>query len=258
MSQLTQDISRRYKVDNQDIRVEQPVDASTTIYGGSAVGLNAATSYSRQLVGGDVFLGFADAQTANVANPAYPNLTINGTTLGAAGALTVDCRAAGVLVVPLSSVAASQGVINVSDNVYMSDGNTLTLGLYTQTLTVTGSPTGGTVTYSVTAGNETTTSATVAYNATAAVLAAALQALSNVGAGGVTVTGSAGGPYTVVWQGFNPTVAIGTNALTGGTTPSVTIGSTAIQTGISKIGTIQSYNPGLGILEVNFKSPVRA
>lgn len=64
-----------------------------------------------------------------------------------------------------------------------------------QTLTIGGSPTGGT--FTVTFGGQTTSG--VAYNATAATLQTALQALSSIGANNVTVTGSAGGPYTLTF-----------------------------------------------------------
>lgn len=64
-----------------------------------------------------------------------------------------------------------------------------------QTVTIGGSPTGGT--FTVTFGGQTTTG--VAYNATAATLQTALQALSSIGANNVTVTGSAGGPYTLTF-----------------------------------------------------------
>lgn len=44
-------------------------------------------------------------------------------------------------------------------------------------------------------------STTIAYNAAAADVEAALEALSNIGSGNVSVTGSAGGPYTVEFIG---------------------------------------------------------
>lgn len=93
----------------------------------------------------------------------------------------------------------------------------------TQTVTVTGAPTGGT--FTLTFSGQTT--AAIAYNATAAAVQAALQALSNIGAGNVTVSGNAGGPYTVVFAGAlaNTDVAqlTATASLTGGTTPGVTV-----------------------------------
>ena len=64
-----------------------------------------------------------------------------------------------------------------------------------QTVTIGGSPTGGTFTLSV--GGQTTSP--LAYNATGATVEAALEALSTVGSGNVTVTGD--GPYTIEFIG---------------------------------------------------------
>lgn len=95
-----------------------------------------------------------------------------------------------------------------------------------QTATVTGAPTGGT--FTLTWNGQTT--AAIAYNATAATVQTALAALSNIGAGNVTVTGVAGGPYTVDFVGTlaNTDVAqmTATASLTGGTSPGVTIATT--------------------------------
>lgn len=89
-----------------------------------------------------------------------------------------------------------------------------------QTITTTGSPTGGT--FTVTEEGQTTTA--IAYNATAATVQTALQALSTIGAGNVTVTGSAGGPYTVTFTGVLAGIGVtlmtsSGAALTGGTSP---------------------------------------
>lgn len=65
-----------------------------------------------------------------------------------------------------------------------------------QKVTVTDA-TGGTFTLSF--GGKTT--AGIAYNAPAKVVGEALEALTTIGAGGVTVTGEAGGPYTVTFSG---------------------------------------------------------
>lgn len=95
-----------------------------------------------------------------------------------------------------------------------------------QSVTVTGGPTGGT--YTLTFNGQTT--AAIAFNATAAAVQAALVALSNVGVGGVAVTGVAGGPYAVTFQGAlaNTNVAqmTATASLTGGSTPGVTVATT--------------------------------
>lgn len=90
----------------------------------------------------------------------------------------------------------------------------------TFTVTVTGSPTGGTFTLSV--GGQTTSG--VAFNATSTNVRSALEALSSVGSGHVTVTGSAGGPYTVVFDETVSGTLTGSGAsLTGGTSPDVVI-----------------------------------
>lgn len=78
------------------------------------------------------------------------------------------------------------------------------------TATLTINATGGTFTITV---NGVTTSPALAYNASASTIQAALVALSTVGTGGATVSGS--GPFTIV---INSVVGITTNAasLTGG------------------------------------------
>jgi hypothetical protein len=98
-----------------------------------------------------------------------------------------------------------------------------------QTVTVTGSPTGGTFTLTF----DGATTAGIAYNATAAAVKSALEALSTVNPGDVTVTGSAGGPYTITFTGRYvgddvPALTASGASLTGGTSPGVT---PATQTG---------------------------
>lgn len=63
------------------------------------------------------------------------------------------------------------------------------------TVTLDGSPGGGT--FTLTFGGQVTSA--IAYDATAATVEAALEALSTIGQGNVKVTGSAGGPYTVTF-----------------------------------------------------------
>lgn len=65
-----------------------------------------------------------------------------------------------------------------------------------QTVTITGSPTGGTFTLTY----ATQVTAALAYNATAAQVQAALWNLTAIGPNNVVVTGSAGGPYLVTFQ----------------------------------------------------------
>lgn len=66
-----------------------------------------------------------------------------------------------------------------------------------QTITLGNSPTGGT--FTLTYDGQTT--GNIAYDASAATVDSALEALSNIGSGDVTVTGSAGGPWTVEFTG---------------------------------------------------------
>lgn len=93
-----------------------------------------------------------------------------------------------------------------------------------QTVTITGGPTGGT--FTLTYSGQTTTG--IAYNAAASAVQTALRALSNIGDSDVTVTGSAGGPYTVTFTGDLATTDVAAltasgASLTGGTSPGVTI-----------------------------------
>ncbi|MER6844844.1 hypothetical protein [Streptomyces platensis] len=96
-----------------------------------------------------------------------------------------------------------------------------------QTVTITGSPTGGT--FTLTWSGQTT--AAIAYNATAATVRTALEALSNIAPGDVTVTGSAGGPYTVTFGGANlgddvAQMTASGASLTGGSSPAVSVATT--------------------------------
>lgn len=92
-----------------------------------------------------------------------------------------------------------------------------------QTVTITGTPTGGTFTLTF---SGATTSA-IAYNASSATVLAALIALATIGTGNVTVSGSAGGPYTVTFvndlAAADVNLLTATGSLTGGTAPAVAI-----------------------------------
>lgn len=99
--------------------------------------------------------------------------------------------------------------------IYLDDGQVIALTPTSWTATITGTPTGGTFTLSV--GSATT--APITYNATASAVQSALNALSGVTA---SVTGTAGGPYTVTLTNGGTLTASGAG-LTGGTTPNVTV-----------------------------------
>jgi hypothetical protein len=93
-----------------------------------------------------------------------------------------------------------------------------------QSVTITGSPTGGT--FTLTYSGQTT--AAIAFDAQALTVQQALEALSNVAEGDVLVDGGPGGPYYVRFAGAlaGTDVAALTASgagLTGGTSPGVTI-----------------------------------
>lgn len=97
-----------------------------------------------------------------------------------------------------------------------------------QTVTVTGTPTGGS--FTLTYDGQTT--GAIAYNASAAAVKTALVALSNVSASDVTTTGGPlpGSPIVVTFTGGlageNVVQMTATASLTGGTSPAVTVTTT--------------------------------
>lgn len=106
-----------------------------------------------------------------------------------------------------------------------------------QTVTITGGPTGGT--FTLTYAGQTT--AGIAYNANAAAVQSALEALSNVTPGDLVVTGT--GPYTVTFNVSLGDVAQMTASgagLTGGTTPDATVATTT---------------PGVAGQEIGYRAP---
>lgn len=111
-------------------------------------------------------------------------------------------------------------------NVALS-GGTLDGTSEVQNLAITGSPTGGTFTITV----QTETTAPIAFDATAADVQAALEALTIVDPGDVTCTGGPlpGTDVTLTWDASLGNVAQPTadgSGLTGGTTPDATITTT--------------------------------
>jgi len=96
-----------------------------------------------------------------------------------------------------------------------------------QVVTISGAPTGGS--FKLTFQGQQT--ATIAYNAAAATVESALEALSNLAPADVAVAGSAGGPYTVTFSGVFAHTDVGlmtadATGLTGGTSPSVAVATT--------------------------------
>lgn len=112
-----------------------------------------------------------------------------------------------------------------------------------QQLTITGSPTGGTYTLTYpdpVFGNFTTTP--LAHNANAATIQAALEAITRIGVGNVTVTGT--GPYVITFVnqkgGQNVPQLTAAHAFTGGSSPNLSVSTTT---------------PGAGEITVTISSP---
>lgn len=109
------------------------------------------------------------------------------------------------------------------------------------TLNTSGTPTGGSGVFNVVAGGGIAQPVTIGYADSAATVQASLAALSNIGAGNVTVTGGAltTAPITITFSRTLGTVtfALSSNALTGGTAPNWAIGaSLAIASNVGMFG----------------------
>jgi hypothetical protein len=103
-------------------------------------------------------------------------------------------------------------------------------GNLVQTITISGVPTGGTFTLFVN-GQST---GTIAYNANAAAIQAAINAVLP-GGDAVAVTGT--GPFTVTFSAAGAELQVNSSKLTGGTTPSVAIAqSPSLDSGLRAIG----------------------
>lgn len=101
-----------------------------------------------------------------------------------------------------------------------------------QVLTITGTPTGG----KITIGSGGTNTADVAYNAASSAVQASIRAWGGIYAG-VTVSGSAGGPYTITFSTTGGPIVVTANNLTGGTTPTAVIAqSPDSDTGLRAVG----------------------
>jgi hypothetical protein len=106
-----------------------------------------------------------------------------------------------------------------------------------QTLTLTGTPTGGTFTLTF----KGVSTGPIAFNATAAAVQAALEGLSTIGTGGVVVAGGTplpAGPLTITFSGTNtsasnqPLITGNPALLTGGATPTVSVVETTAGSGL--------------------------
>lgn len=113
-----------------------------------------------------------------------------------------------------------------------------------QVVSITGTATGGT--FTLTYSGQTT--GNIAYDASAATVDAALEALSNIGAGDVAVTGSAGGPWTVTFgtalAGTNVAEMTGDGALLTGTNDqTMTVTDVTASEGPNHWDTAENWSP---------------
>lgn len=118
-------------------------------------------------------------------------------------------------------------IVNELVGVFLGPGDFISGGVsaMVQVVTVNGSPTSGTFTLTVVIGGVSATTTAIAFNASLATVQSAIQALSNVPANGVVVTGSgAGFPYTVTFP-IPQVVSVmtHTDSLSGGTAPNVSV-----------------------------------
>lgn len=113
-----------------------------------------------------------------------------------------------------------------------------------QTITISGTPTGGTWTLSWYG-----TVITLAFNVTTTALQTALQAIQSIGTGNVTVTGTAGASYVLTFAGalantFLDLAVVDGSGLTGGTTPAASIAMTTAGSGAAP--TVLTMEPVVG------------
>jgi len=109
MATLTRDTVRKLG-DSPRNFVNMDVIASDIIYRGAFVGESSSTGDGRPLVGGDTFVGIADAQADNSS--------------GSAGDITVRLIQSGQVVMP---VAGATSNAMFGDKVYANDDNVLTI-----------------------------------------------------------------------------------------------------------------------------------
>lgn len=123
-------------------------------------------------------------------------------------------------------IRTTTGALVIVDAGYTGTGPLAGGTAEVQTVTITGTPTGGT--FTLTYAGQTT--AAIAYNANAAAVQAALEALSNLDTGDVAVGGGPGPgtPWTVTFSLAlgNPAQMTATGSFTGGTAPAVAVTTT--------------------------------
>ena len=206
----------------------------------SATGPETLQSYTCEVGNAN----FADRSVGNLFSSL--SLTWNRTDATLTSGMTGKTFTTGITLTPTPTdiVAAPVSPADVS----IFAGTALSTNM-TQTITVTGSPTGGTFKIRYTDATHPTgeESASIAYDANAAAVQTALQGISLLGSGNVTVTGGPGpgtpwvATFTGEFAGVQASLlTLGTNALTGGTSPTVTVAQTQAA-GLSRLTRVDSF-----------------
>lgn len=148
----------------------------------------------------------SDYSFGNVYGPFYSS---NRSSIGMSGHVDLGPKTTIKLLMAADATgfAAMQSYIRSQQIIYFRAQATGAVIDNLQTVSL-GAPSAGT--FTLTYKGQTT--AGIAFNAAASAVQSALIALSTIGTGNVTVTGSAGGPYSVIFAG---TLATDTTAMTG-------------------------------------------
>lgn len=163
--------------------------------GNSPSGGTFTLTYDGQTTGNIAY--DASASTVDTALEALSNI--------GAGDVTVTGSAGGPWTVEFT------GSLAATDVALMTGDATNLTGTNEQQIVTLHTATGGT--FTLTYGGQTTSG--IAYNAAAATVQSALEALSSIGSSNVSVTGSAGGPWTVEFTGTLATTDVALMTLDG-------------------------------------------
>lgn len=186
------------------------------------------------------------------------SMTWNRTDATLTSAMTGQEFVAGVTITPTPTDIAVAPVAPTDVSLFV--GTSLATNQQ-QTITVSGTPTGGTFTLRWTDANhpQGIQTTAIAFDANAAAVTTALEALESIGLGNVTVTGGPGPgtPWVATFTGNlaavqNRLLALGTNSLTGGTSPTVAVTQTqaASLARVTKASSIELAIPDL--VDYNF------
>lgn len=192
-------------IDTQLLPASGTTVVSTGVNEVQSIALGAATGGSYSLaLGGQVTAGTSQVTNVDVGTSTGGTftLTILGQTTSAL-AFNITKANLQTALQALSSVGSGNVLVTGTDGGQSGTPFILTFAgaLANVPITVTGnsaSLTGGTHTLTIASA---TPGVGIAFNATAATIQSALQALSTIGTGNVTVTGSVGGPFTVTFTG---------------------------------------------------------